>query len=148
MSRPIISPCGSEVSLRSLQRPSSERPSSPETLENGPIEENFRNTRKPAGYVQVASQQDMEAEASEAEDRDDEGPTAATSRQSTFGIWILEFLSIFLAFSSLAAIIITLSIHQGQPVPEWPSFVSINALVAVFSAILKAAMVMPVAEGS
>ncbi|KAK1990633.1 hypothetical protein LX36DRAFT_531475, partial [Colletotrichum falcatum] len=60
--------------------------------------------------------------------------------------WALEFLSIFLAFSSLAAILAILSIHQGQPLPQWPRFVSINSLVAVFSAILKAALVMPVAE--
>jgi hypothetical protein len=31
--------------------------------------------------------------------------------------------------------------------PQWPSGISLNTVVAVFSAIMKAALIMPVAEG-
>lgn len=87
------------------------------------------------GYAPVASKPDAE-----------DFPVAKPPL-STLRIWYLEVLSISLAFGSLASIIIILSIHQGRPLPQWPSFVSINSLVAIFSAILKAALVMPVAEG-
>ncbi|CAI0643376.1 unnamed protein product [Colletotrichum noveboracense] len=47
----------------------------------------------------------------------------------------------------LLAIAIILSIHQGQPLPNWPDLISINSLVAIFTAIFKASLIMPVAAG-
>lgn len=60
--------------------------------------------------------------------------------------WIWEVLSILGATIALAAMIITLVLHQDKPLPKWPSAITINALIAVFSAILKACVVMPIAE--
>ena len=58
-----------------------------------------------------------------------------------------EFASLLLAYVVFTAIFVTLAIHQGQPLPQWPGLISINALIAIFTAIFKAALVMPVAEG-
>lgn len=60
--------------------------------------------------------------------------------------WLWEVLSILGATVALAAMIITLVLHQDKILPKWPSAITINALIAVFSAILKACVVMPLAE--
>lgn len=60
--------------------------------------------------------------------------------------WFWEVFSILGALIALAAMVITLVLHQDKPLPKWPSAITINALIAVFSAILKACVVMPIAE--
>ena len=61
--------------------------------------------------------------------------------------WLPEVVSLLLACVAFTAIVVTLAIHQGRPLPQWPGLISINALIAIFTAIFKAALVMPVAEG-
>ncbi|KAF2671138.1 hypothetical protein BT63DRAFT_423379 [Microthyrium microscopicum] len=61
--------------------------------------------------------------------------------------WFPEALSCLLAGISLAAIIITLKLHEGKPLPQWPFSISINALIAVFTAMLKAGVALPLSEG-
>jgi hypothetical protein len=62
-------------------------------------------------------------------------------------IWFMEILSLVLAIIALIAIYITLTIHNDRPMPEWPKLISINTLISIFTAILKASLMMPVAEG-
>lgn len=64
-----------------------------------------------------------------------------------FGRWLTEILAYFVSLIALAAIIITLATHDGHPLPDWPFRISINALISVFAVILKATMMIPVAEG-
>ena len=52
-----------------------------------------------------------------------------------------------LALVALVAIIVTLKTQDRKPLPKWPSLITINSLVSVFTAILKASMIMPIAEG-
>ncbi len=61
--------------------------------------------------------------------------------------WLPEVLSSLIAAIALMAIIVTLAVHQGKPLPQWPHSISINALIAVFTVIFKASLLMPVAEG-
>lgn len=61
--------------------------------------------------------------------------------------WLLEILSLLLATLAFAAIVITLGIHRDKPLPQWPSLISINSLVAIFTAIMKATLMVPVVEG-
>lgn len=61
--------------------------------------------------------------------------------------WYLEIMSSLLALSCLLVIVIILSIYQGQPLPKWPKYLSINSLMAIFTAVFKASLIMPVAEG-
>ena len=61
--------------------------------------------------------------------------------------WLIEILSLVVASLAFAAIVITLAVHQNRPLPQWPHLISINSLISVFTAILKAALILPVAEG-
>lgn len=62
-------------------------------------------------------------------------------------IWMMEIWSCIIAAACLAAIIAVLSTHQGLPLPQWPWHITINALVSVFTAIFKMALMTPIAEG-
>lgn len=62
-------------------------------------------------------------------------------------LWLWEILSIAVAALALVAIMITLILHRDRPLPKWPSAITINALIAVFTAVLKACLMMPIAEG-
>ena len=65
---------------------------------------------------------------------------------SVFDRWIAELLACVVALIALAAIVITLETHKGRPIPDWPFGISINALVSIFSVILRGTMMIPVAE--
>lgn len=64
-----------------------------------------------------------------------------------FSIWAMEILSSAIASLCLAAIFGILYTHQGLPLPQWPLNITINALIAVFTAIFKMALLVPVADG-
>lgn len=78
-------------------------------------------------------------------DQNENAPNQSDSRIQQ--LWLWEVLSIAVAALSLAAIVITLVLRRGRPLPKWPSAITINALVAVFTAIFKACLMMPIAEG-
>jgi len=61
--------------------------------------------------------------------------------------WTLEILSLVLSILAFAAIVITLSVHHDRPLPQWPHLISVNALIAIFTATLKASLLLPVSEG-
>lgn len=67
--------------------------------------------------------------------------------QSIWQIWKFEILSNFVALGCIVAIISILAIHQGQPLPDWPDLISINSLIAILTAVFKASLILPVAEG-
>ena len=83
------------------------------------------------------------------------GPKTATAtghvkgakRPSLAKSWAWEVSSFMLALVALVAIIVTLKTQDRKPLPKWPSLITINSLVSVFTAILKASMIMPIAEG-
>ena len=56
-------------------------------------------------------------------------------------------ISCLLSCVALAAIVLTLALHAGRSMPQWPNLISINSLVAIFTAIMKAALLLPVTEG-
>ena len=70
-----------------------------------------------------------------------------TFRSATDRLWAWEILSCCLSAGSLIAIIATLSVHDGRPLPQWPHLITINSLIATFTTIFKASMMMPIAEG-
>ncbi|KAF6785203.1 hypothetical protein CSOJ01_15628 [Colletotrichum sojae] len=79
-----------------------------------------------------------------------EGSLASSSnntKRSYWKTWWLEVMSSFLALSCLIAMITILAIHQGQPLPNWPKLISINSLISIFTAVFKASLIMPIAEG-
>lgn len=62
-------------------------------------------------------------------------------------IWWLEILSVFTMCLSLFAIVITLRLHQDEPLPQWPFAISINALLSVYYTVFKGAMLLVISEG-
>lgn len=61
--------------------------------------------------------------------------------------WIAEVLSCGVAVLSLIGLTVTLRVFQGKPLADYPLKISLNTIVAVFSAIVKASLLMPVGEG-
>ncbi|KAG6357754.1 hypothetical protein INS49_013633 [Diaporthe citri] len=76
--------------------------------------------------------------------QDDEPPFQ--SDKCVHRLWLWEILSITVAALALVAIVITLVLHRDHPLPKWPSAITINALIAVFTAVFKACLMMPIAE--
>lgn len=60
--------------------------------------------------------------------------------------WLPEVTSLILAIMALFATVILLTIRRDRPQPNWPSLLNINALIAIFSTILKAAILFTVSE--
>ncbi|KAF2853784.1 hypothetical protein T440DRAFT_545998 [Plenodomus tracheiphilus IPT5] len=61
--------------------------------------------------------------------------------------WCWELASLFVSFACLGAIVGVLSVYDGKRQPEYLfSGITLNAYVAVFAAISKAALILPVAE--
>lgn len=60
--------------------------------------------------------------------------------------WRLEIGSLSLAIGILIAIYITLDHYSDQDVPEWPLSLNLNSLIAIYSAVLRALLIFPVAE--
>jgi hypothetical protein len=62
--------------------------------------------------------------------------------------WIWEISSCFIAVLCLISIAVILAIHRDQPLPRWPKMISINSLIAIFTALMRAAIIFPVAQGT
>lgn len=61
-------------------------------------------------------------------------------------IWLQEITSFLLAIIALVAITILLAVRKDKPLPSWPSLLNINSLVAIFSSVIKVALLFPIAE--
>ncbi|KAK2754921.1 hypothetical protein CKAH01_05935 [Colletotrichum kahawae] len=67
--------------------------------------------------------------------------------KALWNVWWLEVSSSLLGLGCLLAIVIILSVHDERPLPNWPDLISINSLIAIFTAVFKAALILPIAEG-
>ncbi|KAJ2892961.1 hypothetical protein MKZ38_009160 [Zalerion maritima] len=94
-----------------------------------------------AGYTTLDTQRERNESR---EPLDNSGTT--TRKQSMLAVWWKELASLLALLGSLAAVVATVRPAQGQPVPEWPLNISINALVAVYIVILKIVMIYIVSE--
>ena len=59
-------------------------------------------------------------------------------------IWLPEIASFLFALLALVAIVILLAARKDKPLPNWPSVLNINSLVAIFSSISKAALLLSI----
>ncbi|KAF0319378.1 hypothetical protein GQ607_013346 [Colletotrichum asianum] len=74
-------------------------------------------------------------------------PNAQTTVESGCSAWTKELLSSLLALGCIIGSVVVLFIYRENPLPKWPKLISINTLLAVFTAIFKASLVFPIAEG-
>ncbi|OTA63214.1 hypothetical protein K449DRAFT_433322 [Hypoxylon sp. EC38] len=72
--------------------------------------------------------------------------TKPVRRHHVFRFWPWELSSLLVAFGLIAATYSVLSHFNGQQVPEWPFSINLNTLVALISTIMRAAMLVAVAE--
>jgi hypothetical protein len=63
-------------------------------------------------------------------------------------LWVLELLSCGMAVACFVAIVVILAVYQDRPLPNSPDAISINSWISVFTAVMKAAIMLPVAEGT
>lgn len=61
--------------------------------------------------------------------------------------WWTEAVYCILVVASLLAIVATIYPYDGHPMPQWPYRLSINTLIAIYTTILKATMLIITAEG-
>lgn len=54
--------------------------------------------------------------------------------------WIWEAINAVLLVAMIVAVAVTLRIHDGQPAPQWPLSITINALVSIYAFVFKANM--------
>ncbi|KAI9882028.1 MAG: hypothetical protein M1823_006248 [Watsoniomyces obsoletus] len=79
-------------------------------------------------------------------------PLVALDAKTTTSIWTAlsswspEIASYCISTVSLCAIVAVVQTRDGKPLPDWGDFITINFLVSVLTAILKAGLLMPVSE--
>lgn len=56
-------------------------------------------------------------------------------------------LAALLGLAMLFTLVAILDTRQGNPLPQWPYHISVNAVVSVLTIILKASMLFVLAEG-
>ncbi|KAF6840725.1 hypothetical protein CMUS01_03822 [Colletotrichum musicola] len=64
-----------------------------------------------------------------------------------FDGWWLETICCLLSIACLAALIVFLGIYDNQSLPELPSGITVNTVIALLSTIARTAFTIPVAEG-
>ena len=82
-------------------------------------------------------------------------PQPARQSRSTFTAWsqiaeqywIYESSSCFISLLALTGLVLMLVDFDGRSRPQWPDYISVNTIVAIVTAILKAALMLPIAEG-
>jgi hypothetical protein len=73
-------------------------------------------------------------------------PAPSYPRYSVFRAWGFELGAILLAVGLVVAIMVLLATHEGLPAPNWGQHLNLNALLALLSTILRAALVVIVAQ--
>ncbi|KAI0965900.1 hypothetical protein F4678DRAFT_476309 [Xylaria arbuscula] len=58
----------------------------------------------------------------------------------TSGSWIPEIIAVIIALGAVGSIIGVLAKFNGHALPEWPYYITLNALIAVLAAVTAAAM--------
>ena len=78
-----------------------------------------------------------------------QSPTASSKhgRAEVFSIWWLEMICSAIFCGALIAIAATVYSYEGRPLPEWPYHLTINTLIAIYVVILKAALLLVIAQG-
>lgn len=68
------------------------------------------------------------------------------ARQARANCWPWELSALFISLTSLMAIILILYLYEGRSLSNLPDGISINAIIAILSTAMKAALSVPVAE--
>ena len=73
-------------------------------------------------------------------------PAGATHFQRLVArLWLVEWLSWFLAFAAVGGIVGVLAAFDGQPIPDWPYGITLGALVSLLATIAATCLAQPIA---
>jgi hypothetical protein len=97
--------------------------------------------------AQIYSIHDQDNPLMESEKKHSKHARFGTSRLGFLKPWWIEIIACVLILLAIIAIVLTLAIHQNQPLPNWPFGISVNSLVSVFVVILKGGMLLILSEG-
>ncbi|OAL49028.1 hypothetical protein IQ07DRAFT_511955 [Pyrenochaeta sp. DS3sAY3a] len=61
--------------------------------------------------------------------------------------WAAETIALIMSMLALGGLVSILLTHQTKPLPNWPRLVTINAIISLFSLIMRAAVGVILAEG-
>ncbi len=73
--------------------------------------------------------------------------SSGSSKHLNGGNWTVEIISFTIALFSLAAVIGVLSHYNGEAMPNWPTGMTLNTLIALLTAIANAALASPLQQG-
>ena len=74
--------------------------------------------------------------------------TTGFSRRPQFFLnWWLELGSCFMSIAALIALFGTVFAYKNKPAPDWPTWLSLNTIVAIYIVFLKAGVLLVTAEG-
>ncbi|KAF8856529.1 hypothetical protein BDZ45DRAFT_594092 [Acephala macrosclerotiorum] len=60
--------------------------------------------------------------------------------------WLLEFLGCLFSLLCAVAIIIVLKVYDGKPLPKLPQGITLNTILALFTTLAKAGLMIPISE--
>ena len=128
-------------------RSSFERPSDQEAVhENGAV-----LLADNTNQAQTESIPDQNGPLMESEKKhSNQNPTHARFSMSQLSFlkpWWIELIACVVVLLAIMAIVLTLAIHQNQPLLNWPFGISVNSLVSVLVVILKGGMLLILSEG-
>lgn len=72
--------------------------------------------------------------------------TPTTSRRRVLRLWAFEFVTSVFSLALMVAIGVTLIAYNGKPSPNWGPQINLNALLALLSTLLRAALVFLVSQ--
>lgn len=61
--------------------------------------------------------------------------------------WLFELLAWVISAIAMVVLIITLFLVDDHSLPHWPMKITLNSFISILATIVKAAMVVPIAEG-
>lgn len=67
-------------------------------------------------------------------------------RRWTTDWWLLELLSTLMSLVASMALIGVLLKFDGRALPRWPSYITLNSLLALFTTIAKAGLILPITQ--
>lgn len=80
-------------------------------------------------------------------DADLKSTKTKSSRSSGGGSWTLEIVTILFAFGAVGGIMGVLARFENRPLPDWPYYITLNALIALLAAVALATMSVSLQNG-
>lgn len=110
------------------------------------MERSFKQKARPIGLVETTEQEMViprDPTPNEAED----GSARHTSNVIAVSIWRWELAALIASTVFLVALIVTLLQYNNRDLPSWPLSLNLNSLVSMYTTILRALPLVPIAEG-